>query len=46
MQIHTLEDEAVWASRAQKTVWPKFYESVGGKDKINALLRSLGRDEI
>lgn len=46
MQINALEDEAEWASRAQKTVWPKFYESVGGKDKINALLRSLGRDEI
>ena len=46
MQIHTIEDEAEWASRAQKAVWPKFYESIGGKDKVNALLKSLGRDEI
>lgn len=46
MQIDALEDEKDWAMRAQKSVWPKFYESVGGKDKINALLRSLGRDEI
>ncbi|MFT5707429.1 MAG: tripartite ATP-independent transporter DctP family solute receptor [Oceanospirillaceae bacterium] len=46
MQIDTLEDEAEWASKAQKAVWPKFYESVGGKDKVNALLRSLGRAEI
>ena len=46
MEIHTIEDEALWASKAQAAVWPKFYESVGGKDKVNALLRSLGRDEI
>ncbi|MEH6443603.1 MAG: TRAP transporter substrate-binding protein [Oceanospirillaceae bacterium] len=46
MEIHTIEDEAEWASKAQKAVWPKFYESVGGKDKVNALLRSLGRAEI
>ena len=46
MQIDTIEDEAQWASKAQAAVWPKFYESVGGKEKVNALLRSLGRKEI
>ena len=46
MQIDTLQDEAEWAKRAQDAVWPKFYESVGGKDKVNALLRALGRDEV
>ncbi|MEH6576830.1 MAG: TRAP transporter substrate-binding protein [Amphritea sp.] len=46
MQIDTLQDEAEWAKRAQEAVWPKFYESVGGKDKVNELLRSLGRDEV
>lgn len=46
MQIDTLEDEAEWAKKAQMAVWPKYYESVGGKDKVNALLRSLGREEI
>ncbi len=46
MQIDKIEDEDVWASKAQQAVWPKFYESVGGKDKVNALLRSLGRKEI
>ena len=46
MQIDTLEDEAEWAKKAQMAVWPKFYESVGGKEKVNALLRSLGRAEI
>ncbi len=34
------------AKKAQDAVWPKFYESVGGKEKVNALLRSLGREEI
>jgi tripartite ATP-independent transporter DctP family solute receptor len=46
MQINAIEDEAEWASKAQAAVWPKFYESVGGKEKVNALLRSLGRKEI
>jgi tripartite ATP-independent transporter DctP family solute receptor len=46
MQIDALEDEAEWAKKAQDAVWPKFYESVGGKGKVNALLKSLGRDEI
>ncbi|MDI3324016.1 TRAP transporter substrate-binding protein [Pontibacterium granulatum] len=46
MQIDALQDEAEWAKRAQESVWPKFYESVGGKGKVNDLLRALGRDEI
>jgi tripartite ATP-independent transporter DctP family solute receptor len=46
MQIDQLEDEAEWVKRAQEGVWPEFYEQVGGKDKINELLRTLGRDEI
>jgi tripartite ATP-independent transporter DctP family solute receptor len=46
MQIHDLEDEDLWAKRAQDAVWPKFYDSVGGKPKVNELLRLLGRDEV
>jgi tripartite ATP-independent transporter DctP family solute receptor len=46
MELNTLSDEAAWAAAAQKEVWPKFYDSVGGKEKINALLKSLGRDQI
>ncbi len=46
MQIDTLEDEDQWSKLAQQKVWPSFYESVGGKAKVNELLRSLGRDEI
>lgn len=46
MQIDALEDEAQWTKKAQETVWPKFYESVGGKAKVNALLKALGRPEV
>ncbi|MBR7890316.1 TRAP transporter substrate-binding protein, partial [Marinomonas sp. A79] len=46
MEISQLEDETEWVKRAQANVWPEFYDQVGGKEKINALLRTLGRDEI
>lgn len=46
MELLTLTDEDKWAKAAQDKVWPKFYESVGGKDKINDLLTYLGRDNI
>ncbi|WP_261845099.1 TRAP transporter substrate-binding protein [Aliamphritea ceti] len=39
-------DEAEWISKATSEVWPKYYDSVGGKDKINNVLRALGREEI
>ena len=46
LQIDQLEDEKEWVKRAQEGVWPEFYDQVGGKDKINDLLRTLGREEI
>lgn len=46
MQIDTLTDEDQWIKRAQAEVWPKFYEQVGGKDKVNTVLRALGRPEL
>jgi len=46
MQIDKLSDEEEWAKRARESVWPKFYDSVGGKDKINQLLESIGRDGV
>lgn len=39
-------DETDWIEKATTEVWPKYYESVGGKDKINAVLKAIGRDEI
>ena len=38
--------EKEWISKATGAVWPKFYDSIGGKDKLNRVLRLLGRDEV
>ena len=46
LQIDQLEDESVWVEKAQSGVWPAYYDQVGGIDKINEFLRTLGRDEI
>ena len=46
MQIDSLEDEDQWAAKAQEAVWPKFYKQIGGKEKVNELLKALGRKEI
>ncbi len=37
------DDEKEWIDKATKTVWPKFYKSVGGKDKVEAALQAVGR---
>ncbi|MCZ2721922.1 TRAP transporter substrate-binding protein [Marinomonas sp. 15G1-11] len=39
-------DESEWIERATTAVWPKYYESVGGVDKINSILRLLNRPEV
>lgn len=46
MEIATPSDEDVWAQRAVEQVWPKHYDSIGGKEKLNVILRALGRDEV
>ncbi len=38
--------EKEWIEKATQAVWPKFYESIGGKDKLNRVLRLLGRNEV
>lgn len=35
--------EKEWIEKATKAVWPKFYESIGGKAKLDQALKSLGR---
>lgn len=35
--------EKEWIEKATTTVWPKFYKSIGGKEKLDAALKSLGR---
>ena len=44
MQIDDpLDGEAEWIKLATEQVWPQFYESIGGKEKLDAVLAALGR---
>jgi tripartite ATP-independent transporter DctP family solute receptor len=38
-----IEDEDQWAKIAVEKVWPKFYESVGGKSAVDEVVKALGR---
>ncbi len=47
MQIDDPADgEKEWIEKATEAVWPKFYDSIGGKEKLNRVLRLLGRSEV
>ena len=46
MKISKLEDEQKWIDKLQKDVWPKYFDEVGGKERVNELLRALGRDTL
>jgi len=35
--------EKEFIERATKAVWPKFYDSIGGKDKLDRVLKIVGR---
>lgn len=37
------DDEKEWISKATTQVWPKFHQSIGGKDKLDKVLKALGR---
>ena len=36
-------DEKEWIDKATTAVWPQYYDSIGGKDKFDAVLKALGR---
>lgn len=36
-----IEDEDQWAKKAVDTVWPKFYDTVGGKAEVDAVVEIL-----
>lgn len=38
-----IENEEEWAKIAMEQVWPKFYESVGGKGAVDEVLKALGK---
>jgi len=37
------DDEKEWIEKATTTVWPKYYDSIGGKEKLDHVLNVLGR---
>lgn len=47
MQIDVPENnEQEFIDLATSAVWPKFYESIGGVEKLNAVLTAIGRDPV
>lgn len=36
-------DEKEWIEAATTSVWPKYYKSIGGKEKLDSVLQMLGR---
>ncbi|MFD3188745.1 TRAP transporter substrate-binding protein [Sedimentitalea sp. HM32M-2] len=39
-------NEEEFIKLATEAVWPKFYDSIGGVEKLNAVLTALGRDPV
>ncbi|TCP08407.1 tripartite ATP-independent transporter DctP family solute receptor [Crenobacter luteus] len=37
------DGEKEWIAKATATVWPKYYQSIGGKQKLDNALKALGR---
>lgn len=37
------DGEKEWIAKATTAVWPKFHKSIGGKDKLDRVLKTLGR---
>ncbi len=47
MEISDPENnEEEFIKLATEAVWPKFYESIGGIEKLNAVLAAIGRDPV
>lgn len=40
------DGEQEFIDRATATVWPKFYDSIGGKEELNGVLAALGRPTV
>jgi len=37
------DGEKEWIDKATTAVWPKYYDSIGGKEKLDEVLKALGR---
>lgn len=44
--VDPANNEEEFIELATNAVWPKFYESIGGIDKLNAVLAEIGRDPV
>lgn len=44
--VDPADNEKEFIDLATAAVWPKFYESVGGIDKVNAMLKAIGREPV
>ena len=42
--LEPADGEKEWINKATQTVWPKFYKSIGGKERVDAALKAVGRD--
>ena len=41
VEVSTLEDEDEWIRVAKEKVWPKFYDSIGGKAFLDSVIQRL-----
>ena len=41
--VQPADGERKWIELAQNQVWPKFYDAVGGRERVEATQRALGR---
>ncbi|MCB1800338.1 MAG: TRAP transporter substrate-binding protein [Gammaproteobacteria bacterium] len=41
--VDPADGEKAWIEKATSAVWPKYYDSIGGKDKLDHVLKLLGR---
>lgn len=44
--VEPADDEREFIERATRHVWPKFYDKIGGKEVLDAVLASLGRSGL
>jgi tripartite ATP-independent transporter DctP family solute receptor len=41
--VDPADGEKAWIEKATTAVWPKYYDSIGGKQKLDHVLKTLGR---
>ncbi len=43
--VDPADGEKVWIEKATTAVWPEFYDTIGGKEKLDHVLEALGRTQ-